>query len=162
MKKGHYQVGEALSAAGHTVIYREEEILAAWKKLGHAFLTWQILNGLLRRCRFIGLAGAANLFSCVPIECLYLYEFSDKMVPNSITLKGRWQQTIFGSSPIFDTPDRLGVVQKAKKKGVLPYSGIHMGYEPMDRIPAIVEKAATTPRRPDVVLPRSLEPYGSE
>ena len=148
MKIGHDDVGIALRDAGHNVIFEHDELLATWRDLQHAFLTWQILNGLLRGCRFLGVGGAANLFTMVPLECIYLYEFSDRLSSRSIELKSKWQHAVFGTHPIFDTYERTEMIAEANAAGRAPHGDLWHGYKPLRRPSDIVEKAAEPPGRP--------------
>lgn len=155
---GHTYIGKSLEAEGHNVIYEVDDVNAVWKELGQAFLTWQILNGLFRGCRYIGIGGAANLFSIAPIECLYLYEFSDKFNTESMRAKSIWQQFVFGTVPLISTPSREDCKRRGREARKPPYHGPCMGYLPCGCLPIILQLAANKPVLP-LVTGESLELY---
>lgn len=100
------------------IILQYDEIKRIWATLEHSFLTWQLLNGILRGCRFMTMAGAANLFSSLPVEILYVDEFSNQMKPESIRILKERQMNLYGTIPLIHTGNVKEMIEIHERSGV--------------------------------------------
>lgn len=141
------------------VVFRYDEIKKIWADLEHSFLTWQLLNGILRGCRFMMMAGAANLFSSLPVEMLYIDEFSDQMKDESVRVLKERQLDLYGTQPLIHQGNAKEMIEIHKRSGINTtiWERPDKGYLNIPKMSELMEVIQNPNRKsPDLNLPDFL------
>jgi len=141
-------------------IFQYKDIKKIWSDLEHSFLTWQILNGILRGCKFMVTAGAANLFSALPAEILYLDEFSDQMTDQSVDIIKKRQLDLYGTTPVIYRGNVKEFVEmhNKSKTNCSVWERPDKGYPHIPKISELIEVIKNPNRKnPNLILPDLLK-----